>query len=181
MSPWTFIELMNVDWLDFLVRIWDALLWALTSEEKLALWLEARGVPKEQQVAILIGVNTLMIAAEIGLFVLCSKVKFLKKAKIPSILLKLTHGKPMGYHDLFLLAFTPGMQKFGSFAFMTRRSQLGFLGYVSLCIGGICRVATYPFLGDVIWVLIGALVVVRVFYWLRDGANYINGANNDNH
>lgn len=163
-----------MDLISIVVFIWDAITWVFTCEERLALLMAEHGIDTMDQILILVGVNSLMIAAEVGFFILCSKIKYFRNIKTPEILKKLTHGKPLSYQDLFIFGFTPGMQKFGSLGFVARRSQLGFRGYLSLCLGGMCRVATYPFLGPIIWVLISALVIVRVFYWLRDGVNNAN-------
>ncbi|MCH7492224.1 hypothetical protein IID19_01365 [Patescibacteria group bacterium] len=164
--------------MDFITTVlhfsWEALTWILASEERLALWMGGQGISIWLQILVLSLANMLLITIELLAIHILSKWKLLSRIRTPGILKKLTHNKPVSYQDLFLFSFTPSMQKFGSIALYARWQQLRWRGFMAMSLGGTVRLFFYPILGQLVWVLIVALLVVRVFYWWQDSS--LNGS-----
>lgn len=162
--------------IDILARLGDWLTWIFTAEERLALLMNGYDVSIKKQIAVLTLVNMVLILIELLIIHVLSYLPLIKRIRTPRIIKKLAHDKPVTYQDLFLFAFTPGMQKFGVIAYYARRQRLGIIGYIALALGGMSRVSTYPFMGNFIWILIAALLAIRVFFWWH--ANNQSGTKN---
>lgn len=151
--------------IDILVRLGDWLTWIFTAEERLALLMNGYEVSIQTQIAVLTLANMVLILIELLIVHILTYLPLIKHIRTPRIIKKLAHDKPVAYQDLFLFALAPGMQKFGVIAYHARRQRLGIWGYFALALGGMSRVATYPFMGNIVWVLIVALFSIRIFFW----------------
>jgi len=161
----TLSEILDVCW-HVLEYCWHGITWLFYMEERMAILFDQLGWRNLHQIPILSAFNAALIAFEIWVFMRISRIKKLKKVKTPHFFLIISRGKPLGYQDLALLAFTPTCQKFGSFAFVTRRKRFGWKGYLALCVGGTCRLTLMVYIPmEILWALIIGMVLYRLLTW----------------
>lgn len=101
---------------------------------------------------------------------------WLIQLKTPKPLARIGGWQKVGFFGLAMFGLTPDFQKFGvlSIFFRTNRSELpwrrallyNIRGLVPVFYGGAVRIIIYPLMGKRIWVLVLAMIVVRLGIFL---------------
>lgn len=179
---------MPDSFMDVLWYCWSAFTWFFHAEERLAIVFDDNGLANWKQVPILIIINMLIIAWEIWMYdwliklynwIFKNRQINPKKHHTPKFVLAITRGKPVGIPELFMLAFIPTCQKFGSFIYAAQRKFFGIKGFVALNFGGGLRLVIMVFLPkESIWYIIIGMIVARVItWWFENGYNKPNKNN----